>query len=272
MININPDQSAQARFSYELRRHRIAAGMTQSHLGRRVGFSGSMIGMIETMRRVPPPGFAELCDQIFHLDGTLTRLHLDAWPPPPPLPSYLLDWAVEEQRATALRSWDPLLIPGMFQTEAYARRIFQRSPGVTDEEVEQRVEGRLQRKAILSKPDPPSILSLIDEGVLRRRIGDPQVMRQQLEHLLEIARRPCVTIQIVPYEAEAVPGLLAGFTIAEVRGAPYRVHMESQPYSRTIDDRSMIEPVLARYDAIRAEAYPQPMSIKIIKEAVDQWI
>jgi hypothetical protein len=272
MININPDQSLQARFSYELRRHRIAAGMTQSQLGHQVGFSGSLIGMIETLRRTPPPGFPELCDQIFGLDGVLTALYLDAWPPPPPIPGYLLDWAVEEQRATALRSWDPLLIPGMFQTESYARRVFQRGPGISAEQVEQRVEGRMRRKAVLAKQDPPAILSLIDEGVLRRPIGGPQVMRQQVEYLLEIVQHPSVTIQVIPYDAEAIPGLLAGFTIAEVRGNPYQVYVESQPYSRIIDDRSMIGIIIGRYDAIRAEAYPQPLSMKIIKEAAEQWI
>ncbi|WP_405145740.1 helix-turn-helix transcriptional regulator [Sphaerisporangium sp. NBC_01403] len=270
MIDIDPEESPRARFAYELRRHRLAAELTQKQLGRRIGFSTSAVAMVETSKFRPSERFAELCDEVFGLDGVMTRLYAEVWPPPPPVPAHFRDWAVEEQRATTLRSWEPILIPGLLQTESYSRRIFEREPGITPEQVEQRVTGRMQRKTILSRNNPPMLMSLIDEGVLHRPVGGPAVMREQLEHLLEMARHPRVTIQIVPYSAEALPGLLGACIIAEMRGNPYTVRVESQPRGRTVTDRSTIAELVSRYDAVRADAYPQHLSCKMIEEVVKQ--
>ncbi|MFC6085004.1 helix-turn-helix domain-containing protein [Sphaerisporangium aureirubrum] len=272
MTKIDPEDSARARFAYELQRHRLLAKLTQGQLGRRIGFSGSLIGAVENLKRTPSDDFARRCDRAFGLESLFTTLHLEGWPPPPPVPEHFRNWTLEERRASALQVWDPLLVPGMFQTEAYARRVFERAPGITAEEVEERVYGRMQRKNLLCQENPPAILSIIDEGVLRRPIGGPRVMREQLEYLLEISRHPKVTIQIVPFEAEATPGLLAAFVIAEQRGAPYTVYVDSIPEGRTVTDRCVIALLTARYDAIRAEALPQSLSLKLIKELADKWI
>jgi transcriptional regulator with XRE-family HTH domain len=271
MTKINPEDSARARFAYELQRYRIIAKLTQGQLGQRIGFSGSLIGAVENLKRTPSEDFAKRCDEALGLDRVLSALHLEAWPPPPPVPLHFRDWIVEEQRATAVRTWDPMLIPGMFQVESYARRIFTRAPGIDPEEVDQRVLGRMGRKDVLCRPDPPMILSLIDEGVLYRPVGDPEVMTEQLEYLLEIARHPRVAIQVVPLDAEAVPGLISAFSIAEQRGTPYIVYIETLPEGRTISDRSIISSITTRYDAIRTQAYPEPLSLKVIKEAVEKW-
>ncbi|MFB9249014.1 Scr1 family TA system antitoxin-like transcriptional regulator [Sphaerisporangium melleum] len=271
MTKINPGESARSRFAYELQRHRLLAGLTQGQLGRRVGFSGSLVGAVENLKRTPSDDFARRCDQALGLEGVLEALHVEGWPPPPPVADHFRSFAFEERRATAIQTWDPLLVPGIFQTESYARRVFTRAPDATPEMVEERVAGRMQRKNVLSQENPPLILSLIDEGVLRRPIGGKDVMREQMRHLLEIAAHPRVTIQIVPFDAEAIPGLLAGFVIAEQRGTPYTVYVDSVPDGRTMSDRNSIASLTARYDAIRSEAYPQSQSLKVIKEAVETW-
>ncbi|MFC4589402.1 helix-turn-helix domain-containing protein [Sphaerisporangium corydalis] len=270
MIDIDPDESPRARFAYELRRHRLAAELTQKQLARRIGFSTSAVAMVETSKFRPSERFAELCDQVFGLDGVMARLYAEVWPPPPPVPAHFRDWAVEEQRATALRFWAPLLVPGLLQTEDFARQVLSRLPGTSPEQVEERVRGRMQRKAILSRDNPPTVTTLIDEGVLHRPIGGPAVMREQMEHLLEMARRPKVTVQIVPYGAEALSGLSGAFTIAEMRGNPYTVRVESQPWGRTVADRGTIAELIGCFDAIRADAYPQHLSCKMIEEVVKQ--
>ncbi len=272
MVDIDPEASAAARFAYELRRHRLMAGLTQGQVGRRIGFSESMIGMVETLKREPTEGFARLCDRVFRLDGVLYGLYKEAWPPPPPVPEHFRDWAAEELRATTLRLWDPLLIPGLFQTETYARWIIECAPGITSEEVDQRVSSRMQRKRALFGDDPPMVWSVIDEGVLCRPVGSTSIVREQLEHLVEMARHPKVTIQVVPYGARAGAGLLGAFGIAEMRGIPYTVYVESQPHGRTIDERSLITKIVNRYDAIRGEAHSQSLSLKMIEEAVRKWI
>ncbi|GII76475.1 transcriptional regulator [Sphaerisporangium rufum] len=270
-VDIDPEASGAARFAYELRRHRRRAGLTQEQLGRRIGFSESLIGMVETQRRVPTEDFARRCDKALGLDGMLDRLHQDTWPPLPPVPEHFRDWAAEERRATALRLWDPLLIPGLFQTEAYARTLFDEEPGITGEQIDQRLQGRMRRKNTLTRDDAPMIWSLIDEGVLHRPIGTRMIMREQLEHLLDISRRPRVAIQMVPYGARASAGLLGAFGIAEMRGSAYTVYVETQPRGRTVDERVMIAELLTRYDAIRSEANSTFLSQKMIEEAVRRW-
>jgi transcriptional regulator with XRE-family HTH domain len=270
MIEIDPEDSPRARFAYQLRRHRLAAKLTQRELGRSIGFSTSAVAMVETSKFRPSERFAELCDEVFGLEGVMTRLYAEVWPPPPAVPAHFRDWEIEEQRATALRLWSPLLMPGLLQTEAFARRIFEREPGLTAEQVEERVAGRMQRRSVLSRTDPPMIMCLIDEGVLHRPVGGPEVMRGQLEYLLEMARHPRVTIQIVPYSAEALSGLIGAYAIAEMRGNAYTVRVESQPRGRTMTDRGAITEIINRYDAVRADAHPQHLSCKIIEEVVKQ--
>jgi transcriptional regulator with XRE-family HTH domain len=270
MIDIDPEQSPRARFAYELRRHRLAAKLTQKQLGRRIGFSTSAVAMVETSKFRPSERFAGLCDEVFGLDGVMTRLYAEVWPPPPPVPAHFRDWAVEEQRATALRFWAPLLVPGLLQTEAFARHVLSCRPGTDPGQVEERVVGRMRRKEILCRDNPPTVTAFIDEGVLHRPVGGPAVMREQLEHLLEMAQHPKVTVQVVPYSAESLSGLSGAFAIAEMRGNPYTVRVESQPWGQTVTDRSVIAELIGCFDAVRAGAYPQHLSCKMIEEAVKQ--
>lgn len=270
MRNVDPEESAAARFAYELRRYRLMAGLTQVQLGRRIGYSASMIGAVETLQRVPSLEMAELCDKAFGLDGVLVGMHLEAWPPPLPVPERFQEWVRVEHRATAIRMWDPMLIPGLFQTEAYARHVFAAAPGITSDQLEERVRHRMQRKDLLTKEDPPTIFSLIDEMALHRPRGGPAVMREQLAHLHEIAHHSKVKIQIVPFETEA-PATDPAFVIAEHQGVPFGGYVESIPDGRTTSDRSVIGALVARYDAIRVEAYPQSLSLKKIKEVLERW-
>ncbi|MCW2880947.1 MAG: putative transcriptional regulator, family [Sphaerisporangium sp.] len=265
---INPHESPRALFVFELRRYRTAANLTQKQLAERIGFSESMVAMIESLKRVPSQRFAELCDQALNLDGTMTRLYVaTTWHR---APEHFRPWLDEEQDATALRGWEPMVVPGLLQTEAYARLILAAEPGVKPEEVDERVAGRMQRQTILQRDDPPFISALIDEAVLHRPIGDTEVRREQLTYLLEIAQHPQVTIQVVPYTAQALCGLLGGFIIAERNGSSYAAYVEGQPNGRVVEDRPTIARLLRRYDALSSEAIPFRQSLKLIHEVVDQ--
>ncbi|WP_424530966.1 helix-turn-helix domain-containing protein [Sphaerisporangium viridialbum] len=269
-VVLHPDTSPLALFGYELRRYREAAQLTQNQLAKKIMFSTSMVGMVERAVRRPEKVFAERCDQALGLDGVLTRLsaiarrETDA--------EHFRPWLDIEQEATTLRIWDPLLIPGLFQTQTYARRIIVGEPGITTEQVDQQVAGRMRRLSILSGEDPATIFALIDEGVLRRPIGGSAVMGEQLAYLLEIASHPRVTIQIVPYSAESTCGLLSAFVLAEQHNSPHAAYVDCSPRGRTIEDRETVSQLIKRYDAIRAETYPQHLSVKVIEEVMKQWI
>jgi transcriptional regulator with XRE-family HTH domain len=271
-IEIDPEESDHHRFAYELRRRRLELGWTQAQLGRRLSATGSYIGMIESMKRRPPLCFIEACDKVLGLQGALRDLHLAAWPPPPPGPRHFHDWATIERQAGAIQSWDPLLIPGMFQIEPYARQVLQDSPGIGREELELRVADRLQRRALRETDDAPMILSLIDESVLHRPMGDPGMMRQQLAHLLELTQHPTVTIQVVPYTARSAAGLLSPFTLfAPCTGGSYIVYVESVPFGRTIGEKDLVKQVIRRYDTLRAVACPKNQSAEIIESVMNEW-
>lgn len=265
---IDPHESPRALFAFELRRYRLAAGLTQQQFGDRIGYSDSQVAMVETMKRTPTRKFAELCDQKLGLDGAMTRLYVNTtWER---APEYFRPWLEEEAEATALHNWEPAVVPGLLQTEAYARAMFSASPGITSEEVEERLAGRVRRQSLLNQDKAPLIGIVLDEFVIRRRIGGAEVMREQLQSMLDLAERPNVTIQIVPYEAEAYCGLAGGFIIAERNGSAYAAYVDAQPIGRTVDDRQVIGQITARYDAIRAEALPFKQSVKLIKEVVNR--
>jgi hypothetical protein len=128
-----------------------------------------------------------------------------------------------EAEARTLRTFEHTIIPGLFQTRDYARVMMEGYPEITELEVTDRVEGRMARQAILTREDPPRGWAVLDHQVLTRNIGAAAVMFGQMEHLAELARRPRITIQVIPADRPH-PGLLRAFVIAETGAGPgYRV-------------------------------------------------
>ncbi|GAA3799892.1 helix-turn-helix transcriptional regulator [Sphaerisporangium flaviroseum] len=266
--DVDPYESPRALFAYELRRYRNAAEMSQRQLAQRIGYSDSMVNMVEQAKRPPSKQFAEFCDRVFGLDGTMLRLYMaTTWHK---VPDYLRPWLEEEQDATGLRNWEPTIVPGLLQTQAYAREIIAATPGISEDELERRLTNRMQRQAILHRDRPPVLNVVIDEAVIRRVIGDTKIMLEQLMYLLEIARHPEVTIQIVPSTVRAHCGVAGGFLIAERNGSPYAAYTDAQPFGRTFDDRRLIAELVRRYDALRSEAVPFSQSLRVIQEAVNE--
>nr|WP_239089905.1 DUF5753 domain-containing protein [Sphaerimonospora thailandensis] len=182
-----------------------------------------------------------------------------------------MGWVDEiEPAALVLRSWDPLLIPGLLQTESYAQHIFSREPWITPEEVDARVQARMQRRQILDSDSPPMLLVLMDAGVLRRRVGGPEAMREQLDFLLEVGSRPAVSIQVV--DPECLPGLAGAFMIAELpNGEPDTVHVDSPAEGQVTTDHEIVTSIRKRYEAIRLWAYPEHVSLRMIEEVKHEW-
>ncbi|GGK98564.1 transcriptional regulator [Sphaerisporangium melleum] len=236
--------------------------MTQTHISR-----------LEMGKRTPQADQAEILDQLFgltdskHFVGLRERMTARSSGP-----GWYLRWVEEiEPEADVLRSWDPLLVPGLWQTEAYARRIFSGAVNAVPESVEAQVRARLQRRAVLERARPPAIWVLIDEWVLRRPIGTEEVMREQLDYLLEVSGRHNVSIQLVPGEACCTAGLSSGFMLAQMPDGTTIVSVESAGRGEVSVDHELVAHVWGAYDKIRAEAYPTGVSIKMIKDARDRW-
>jgi transcriptional regulator with XRE-family HTH domain len=140
-------------FAAELQAARSRAGLSRDELAGRINYSSSLIGMIESLRRVPRLDFAQRCDDVFGTVGTFARLQQHARMTP--LPSWFRPYAEIEAVARQIRSWEPSVVPGLLQTEQYARGMLATLPNTTEGAVEELVTARMERQAILDRPEPP---------------------------------------------------------------------------------------------------------------------
>ncbi|GAA0986050.1 helix-turn-helix transcriptional regulator [Acrocarpospora macrocephala] len=267
---LDPTAGPAALLGSELRKHRSERGWTQAQLAEAIRFSASLVGLIERAAQNPTRDFVERCEQALGLQGDLLRLW--AAISKENAPKWFRPWLDVEQGAHRLRTWEPLIVPGLLQTEQYARVMLSNEPGVSQEQVEESVTARLDRQKIFLRNPPPMFLAVLDEGILHRPIGDREAMYGQLQHLINMAASPCVTIQVVPYRSQSTPGLLGGFVIAQTDNVPDTVYLESAGHGQLRDDPATIAGVSVRYDSIRAGALPQRESIELIRETMEkQW-
>jgi hypothetical protein len=188
------------------------------------------------------------------------------------VPGWFQPWAHIEADAAILRTYQPLLVPGLLQTEDYARAILAAAPGGKRDDLDDQVAARIDRQAILERVGPPQLWSVLDEGVLHRCIGGPKIMHDQLEHLADLAENPQTTIQVIPASAGAHGGLLGGFVIADVDSSPGMVYLETAPEGQIADSPAIVAHVTFRFDSLRSEALPRAASRDLImKVAAEKW-
>lgn len=161
-----------------------------------------------------------------------------------------------EQEAASLTIFQSSVIPGLFQVGDYIRAIHRAGiPRLEDEAIEERVEERGKRQQILTVEGAPKVELLLDEAVLRRPVGDSSIMRSQLNHLIEMAERPNITIQVIPFSVGAHPALESNFTILEFAGrAPTIVHAESLAGQFYLERQQDIERYVLALDLLRGLA------------------
>jgi DNA-binding XRE family transcriptional regulator len=163
----------------------------------RLGFERTVVAKAESGERPPSAEVAAAYGKAFpHLDGLIERWAERIRKTGGSFPKFFIKWVDAEKTATALFYWAPVLVPGILQTEKYARTMLEVDPD-DDEALEVRLTGRIERQQVLTRPKPPVVAVLLDETALLRCIGDADVMREQLSHLAEISRRT----RIVPCEA-----------------------------------------------------------------------
>jgi transcriptional regulator with XRE-family HTH domain len=270
----DPESNPAAFLGEELRRARLAAGMSnQDQLAVKVHVERSVIGKAETGDRPPTPELAAALDETFpHLDGLFTRLSKLARKAAAGFAPSFGEWIDSEQEATVLRWWEPLVVPGLLQTAEYAREILATNPDITDDMLQERVAGRIERQAILDLDRPPELCVLLGEDVLHRRIGSPKIMYDQLVQLADMSCRSNITVQVVPAELGAHTGLLGAFTIATLQVKPDIVYLETSADGQITEKSTVVSHVTLRFDRLRGEAVPRGASRDLIlKVAEDKW-
>ncbi len=128
-----------------------------------------------------------------------------------------LQYIEYEEAASVLRIYEPLLLPGLLQTQEYAAAIMRKlaDPDTSAELIRNRIEIRLRRQQLLERAAPPTVICVLDESTIRRIIGERDIARDQLARLIDLANRPSITIEIVPFSAGLHRGLLEPFIILE---------------------------------------------------------
>jgi transcriptional regulator with XRE-family HTH domain len=279
------DISALKMFADELKLARAAAGLTQEQLAERVYCHPSLIARIETCRAVPTLDFARRCDEALSTNGVLARMQPQAkrvafgpgfglYPQIGPLLPGFGQYLQIEETAATLRFWDPLVVPGMLQTEDYARALMTGTGvGDSEEKVNEFVGLRMERQAVLEREDPPQVCVIVNASVLRYEIGDPQVMRGQLDHLVKVAHRPNFALHVLPSGAGAHPGLLGGMVIAGFAGRDREdvAYLETPLAGWLLEDPEDVARVILLYDTLRGETLPQKASVELLVKVSGEW-
>ncbi|MFI7573873.1 Scr1 family TA system antitoxin-like transcriptional regulator [Micromonospora sp. NPDC049497] len=258
-------------FAEELRLARVTTGMSQTALAEALSYSGALVAKVETCERRPSVDFARRCDAVFGADGRFERIQRRI--SRETVVPWFRDWAGIEQEATALRTYEPLYVPGLLQTESYARAILVGAGLFATDEIEQQVAARLDRQAVFTRERPPLLSVVVDEYVLRRCIGKPPVMREQLCHLVKVGSTlPRVRIQIVPTSAGAYAGLDGPFVIATSSAGEDVVYLDGQRHGQVIDRSEYLRQMVEVWESIRGEALSQQQSLDLMTEVAETWI
>jgi transcriptional regulator with XRE-family HTH domain len=183
------------------------------------------------------------------------------------------DFAAYEAEASSILMFAPMILPGLLQTADYARAIIREIRyNMPPEGVERRVEFRMKRQARLIEATPPKVWAVIDEAILHRMIGDPMTMHHQLKSLVETARLPHVTLQLLPFASGAHAGLDGSFIIIRFPEPNDRdmIYFEHTDWEHYLDDPGAISLYLSLFDHIRAAALKPNDSLRVLSERADE--
>jgi hypothetical protein len=161
-------------------------------------------------------------------------------------------------------------VPGLLQTEDYARSVLAVRPGVTDDGLAELVAARIERQAILSRDKPPRLWVVIDEAVLRRQAGGSKIMRDQLSHLADVAERPNVTIEVVPYSTGPHYALSGAFAIADVDDTTRVAYVETVTEGFILESPAAVAEVALIFDTERAETLSRGASRDLIRTGAEE--
>ncbi|WP_435602660.1 helix-turn-helix domain-containing protein [Streptomyces sp. bgisy130] len=254
-----------------LKRRREDAGLTQEALGRRVFVSGGYIGQFEQAIRKPQLDVAVRIDEVLQTDGfferTWRKLIDDKR-----YPDYFAVAAELEPLAAKICEFEPVIVPGLLQTRSYAQSLLLAgNPLATDEYIDEKVRGRLDRTVILKDASRPVYWAVLHEAALRVPVGGPGIMAEQLEHIARLSRERKILLQAVPFAAGAYPVMGKSIRLMEFEDAPPTAYTEGLYSGNLLDDPAVVKRVQQDYDLLRAAALSPEASRALIESAVEDY-
>jgi transcriptional regulator with XRE-family HTH domain len=257
--------SARDTFIKLLVRYRKRAGLTQEQAAAELHVSASTLRKIEQNTNKPQRDFADRCDELFGTLGVFAALHEQLVAEPHP------DWfaprAVYEDQAVTIADWEQRGVPGLLQTEGYARAVIQACrPYDAPETLEREVRSRLGRQDILSRDASPKLWAIIGEGALRQVVGGPDVMREQLDHLVKMSASPQAVIQILPFSAATAPGADGPAALFEFIDSPPVAYLEGWGAGRVVENPKEVADIATALSMIKGCAMSPADSQQLMTE------
>ena len=275
MRDVDAGVSPRDLFGSMLRFYRTRAGLSQEQVGVLIHFSADQVGKVENGLRTPTEEFTAACDGLSELktDGALGALRerLSGHFKHRAYPGWFASWPETEAQAKVLRWFELVAVPGLLQTEEYARAVLRTQVLATDEEIEEMVAARMERQAILTRDRPPMLWVILDEGVLRRPVGSAEVMSGQVAKLMEAAGRPNVVIQVIPWSVGAHQGMSGNFVIADLPDGLPVVYQDTAARGQIVEDADDLAAVALMWDTLKSEALPRTASRELLEEVAKTW-
>lgn len=265
-----PDRSARDLFGAEIRRHREKADMSLRRLSEVLNYSKSHLVRIEAAESLPYDDLPAKLDACFGTDGMFARIY--ALAKNEPFPGKFRRVIELERRAAVIEQYSCATVPGLLQTPEFARESLRcgnrRAP---DAEIEALTQARIERQARLADPKPPRCWFILDEAVLLRASGEPEVMRHQLTSLIESGTQPHVTLQVLPFGAGQHSEAGGSLTLYTMPDVPMVAYEEGSRSGTVIEDRDAVAEREENYDLLRALALSPRDSEAVIRAAMKDW-
>jgi transcriptional regulator with XRE-family HTH domain len=268
------------RLGIELRRLREQASLTCEDVGQRLDCSGTRISRMETGRISVRPGDVRELLEIYGVTGAeadpLVQLAREArqkgwWHTyGQVLPTWFEAYVGLEAATARFRDFQSMVMPGLLQTEDYARAVLRAAPNPgSAEDIDRLVALRMERQAILGQANPPGLWTVLSENIIRVNVGGEAVMRTQLRRLIDVAERSNVTLQVLPFTTAAHVNPISPFTILEFPDAadPTVVYLEHLTGSLFLEHEEETRRYTVVFDHLRAEALGTAPSVDLIARA-----
>ncbi|MGW5582989.1 helix-turn-helix domain-containing protein [Streptomyces sp. NPDC003857] len=256
-------------FGRQLKRFRVRAGLERAEFGSLTGYSVSTIAAYEQGRRVAPPRFIDRADEVLDAGGVLQAMKEEV--ARAQYPAFFRDAARLEGEAVELHVYANQAVPGLLQTEEYARAVFGMWRPLLDEEtIAQRVTARLARQDIFARRPMPTISFVIEEATLRRPLGGERILRGQLEQVLLVGQQRNVELQVMPTQRQEHASLGGPFTLIETREGRRIAYVEAHKESRLYTERSSVREFEEQYGILRAQGLTPRESLAFVEKLLGE--
>lgn len=266
---LSPQRSARDLFGAEVRRLRQLRGMSLVALSHELRYSKTHLGNIETADRSVPPDLPARLDEALRTDGIFARLY------PLVCRESFPDWSRRfmelEALAASMRKYAAGSFPGLWQTPAYGRALLRLGlPRADDSEIEVVWAARAARQALRGGDQPPHVWVVLDESVVRRAVGGPEVMRQQIEHVLSLCSGRDAVVQVMPFSAGGHGAMGSSITLLDFLDAPRAAYAEGYVTGQLLESAEDVLGASLTYDLVQAAALSPEESEGWLRRAMEE--